>query len=158
MTRFIPGALAACALLAAAPHAHAAQVCAWMTETVGKEDLREVTLWLQSDSEVELYYMIKGEGFKDDGSRMHSPGKGTYVLHPGKAEKPWGFGATLAPPAEIDIIAELHAYPKSVFDDDEPPLIASFTFHRAIPEGETKPPPTLAQHQCVTAEFPASHR
>ena len=158
MTRLIPGALAACALLAIAPHAQAAQVCAWMTETVDKDDVHEVALWLQSDSEVDLYYMIKGEGLKGDGSRMHSPGKGTYVLHPRQAAKPWGFGATLSPPGEIDIIAELHAYPKDVFAEEEPPLIASFTFHRAIPEGETKAPATLAQHQCVTAEFPDSHR
>ncbi|WP_293905221.1 hypothetical protein [Phenylobacterium sp.] len=152
------GGLAALAVLAAAGPVHAAQVCAWMTEKVGDADLHEVTLWLESDSDVDLYYMIKGEGLKSEGSRSHSPGSGTYSLRAKKPEKPWGFGATLSPPGEIDIIAELHATPADIFADDEPPLIASFTFHRALPEGEKIPPATLAERQCVTADFPRPRR
>ena len=157
MTTLLKGGLCALAMLAAAPSAHAAQVCAWMTETVGEDDLHEVTLWLEADSDLDLYYMIKGEGFKTEGSRMHSPGTGTYGLHAGKAASPWGFGATLSPPGEIDIIAEVHAPPKSIFQDEEPPLLAAFTFHRAVPEGETKAPATFAQHQCKTVTPPRAN-
>ena len=35
------------------------------------------------------------------------------------------------------------------------PLLAAFTFRRHVPEGETKPPPILAQRQCVAPA--ASH-
>ncbi len=150
MTRFIPGALAACAVLVAAPAAHAVQLCAWMTETVGEDDLHEVAVFMQADEDFDFYYMIKGEGFTSEGMRAHSPGSGTFVLHAKKPDKPWGFGATLSGPGQIDIIAEVHKYPKDVFADEPPPLITSFTFHRDVPEGETKAPATLATKQCVT--------
>jgi hypothetical protein len=149
MTRFLSGAAAALALLAA-PAAQATQVCAWMTETLGEDDFHEVTLWVEADEEFDFYYMIKGEGLKGEGMRSHSPGSGTFGLHARKPDKPWGFGATLSGPGVIDIVAELHKYPKSVFSDDEPPLITAFTFHRDVPEGETKAPATLAAKQCRT--------
>ena len=63
-------------------------------------------------------------------------------------------GATLSPPGEIDVIAELHAMPKDIFAEEEPPLVMAFTFHRAVPEGETRPPTTFATRQCQTGEFP----
>jgi hypothetical protein len=150
MTRFIAGALAACALLAAAPHAYAAQLCAWMTEKLGEDDYHEVALWLEADEDFDGYYKIQGEGFTSEGMRAHSPGSGTFVLHAKKPDKPWGFGATVSGPGQIDIIAEVHKYPKDVFADEPPPLIASFTFHRDVPEGETKAPATFAAKQCQT--------
>ncbi len=153
MTRLLSVAWCALALVAAAP-AQAAQVCAWMTETLGEDDYREVELWLEADRDVDLYYMVKGEGMKDESSRVHTPSSGTFVLSAKQPKKPWGLGATLSPPGEIDIVAELRAYPKDVFAEEPPPLIMAFTFRRAIPEGETKPPPILATRQCKTADFP----
>jgi hypothetical protein len=128
-----------------------------MTETLGEENYREVELWLQADADVSFFYAMKGEGMREtgeDGSRAHSPGSGTFVLHRGEAKKPWGFGMTLDPPAEIDIVAEVRAWPKDVFAEEEPPLLTAFTFRRTIPEGEAKPPPTLAEKQCRAVTFP----
>jgi hypothetical protein len=139
----------------AAGAAHAAQICAWMTETSNEDNFHEVTLWMQADADVDFYYMIKGEGLKaDDGDRFHSPGSGTYVLHKGEADKPWGFGATLYPPGEIDIVAEVHAWPKDIFKAEDSPLLTSFTFHRRVPDGEETPPKTLAARQCKTVTVP----
>jgi hypothetical protein len=137
--------------LACAPSlAQATQVCAWMTEVTKAADLHDFTLWLQADGEVDLFYKMAGKGVTTESSRMHSPGSGTYVLHKGVAAKPWGFGSTLNPPGDIDFIAELHKKPASIFDDDETPLLASFTFARHVPDGEKKAPVTLATKQCKT--------
>ena len=139
--------------------AQAAEICAWMTETLGEENYREVELWMQADAEVSFLYSMKGEGMREtgeeDGNRAHSPGSGTFVLHRGEPKKPWGFGMTLYPPAEIDIVAEMREWPKDIFADEEPPLLTAFTFRRAIPEGEEKPPPTLAAKQCRVVTIPA---
>jgi hypothetical protein len=135
--------------MAAAAPAHAARVCAWMNETIGDDDYHELTLWLEADGDVDFYYKIKGEGLRSEGMKAHSPNSGTFVLHARKPDKPWGFGATLSPPGEIDVVIELRATPKDIFSDAEPPLLASFTFRRQVPEGETTPPKDLANKQCA---------
>jgi hypothetical protein len=143
--------LAGLALGAVAMPVGATQVCAWMVEKTGADDLHEVELWMQADGEVRFTYQMAGEGMVTPTSRMYSPGSGTYVLHPGVAAKPWGFGATLSPPGKIDMIAEMHAPTKSIFDPPGP-LLASFTFRRNLPAGEKKAPPVLAVHQCQTVK------
>jgi len=154
MVRALPCGLASLALLAAAGPAHAVRVCAWIDETVGDEDFRELTLWLEADGEVEFYYRIKGEGLTSEGMKAHSPNSGAFFLHAKEPDKPWRFGATLSPPGDIDVIAELRAKPADIFSDAETPLLASFTFTRHVPEGETTPPKTLAAKQCATLAAP----
>lgn len=143
--------------LAVSPAARAAELCAWMTETLEEEDFREVRLWLQADADVQFYYSMKGEGMKEtgeSGNRAHSPGAATFTLERGEPKKSWGFGVTLRSPAEIDIVAEIRAWPKDVFADEEPPLLTAFTFRRTIPDGEATPPPVLAEKQCRQVDFP----
>lgn len=142
-----------CAGLLAGP-AQAVQVCAWIDETVGEDDYRELKLWLEADSEADIYYMIKGEGLASEGMKAHAPNRGTYFLRPGKPDSPWRFGATLSPPGTIDVIAEIRAKPADVFSDEEPPLLAAFTFRREVPEGEATPPKTFAAKQCATLGKP----
>ena len=148
--RLLGSSVALAALISIPSLAHATQVCAWMTEVTKADDLHDFTLWLQADGDVDLFYKMAGKGVTTETSRMHSPGSGTYVLKKGVAAKPWGFGSTLNPPGDIDFIAELHKKPASIFDDDETPLLASFTFDRHVPDGEKKPPATLAAKQCKT--------
>ncbi len=145
----IAAALFAGALLAS-PAAQAAQVCAWMTEKLDGEEMHDFQLYLQADQELEIYYKIGGEGLIGDGSRMHSPGSGTFVLHKGVAEKPWGFGATLSPPGQVDFVVGVHKKPVDIFSETLPPLLASFDFKRKVPEGEKKAPATFATKQCKT--------
>lgn len=141
-------AIAAVALLAGP--ASATEVCAWMDETIGEDDYHELRLWLEADGEVDAYYKIKGEGLSSEGMKAHSPNSGTYFLRPKTPDSPWKFGATLTPPGDIDVVAEIRAKPADIFSDAETPLLASFTFKRHVPEGETTPPKTLAARQCAT--------
>jgi hypothetical protein len=136
-------------LLAAAGPVSATQVCAWMDEAAKPDDLRELKLWLQSDGEVDFLYEMAGDGLVSEGNRSHSPSSGTFVLHPGQPDSPWGFGATLSPPGRIDVIVRLHAPTPSIFDPPGP-VMAEYTFRRAVAEGETAVPPVLAAKQCKT--------
>jgi len=130
--------------------AAATEVCAWLKETVKRDHFYMLELWLQADGETDFLYQITGAGIVTEGSKSHSPGSGTYVLHPRKAEKPWEFGTTLNPPATIDIGIELHQTPADIFDDTPTPILAQFMFHREVPATEKKPPATLARKQCAT--------
>jgi hypothetical protein len=131
------------------------QVCGWMVESAKPENLRQFEVWLQSDAELSFLYRMTGTGVVAGSARSYSPGSGTYVLHAGKAEKAWGFGTTVYPPAKIDITIELHEMPADIFSDAPTPLLAKFDFRRSIPESETKPPATLAKKQCVDVKPPA---
>ncbi|MBJ7409886.1 MAG: hypothetical protein JHD15_05890 [Phenylobacterium sp.] len=146
--------LAGLVLLGAAAPARAVEVCAWMDETVGEDDYHELALWLEADGDADFFYRIKGEGVSSEGMRAHSPNSGTYVLHAGEPGRPWKFGATLTPPGAIDVVIELRAMPKDIFSDEETPLLATFTFKRNVPEGETAPPKDLSARQCATLKAP----
>lgn len=146
--------IAAAALLAAP--AQAVTVCAWIDETLGEDDYRELTLWLEADGQADVYYMIKGEGLSAEGMKAHAPNSGTLILRPKTPNSPWTFGATLTPPGKMDVIAEVRAWPKDIFSDEPPPLLAAFTFRRDVPEGETAPPKTFAAKQCAAVTVPAS--
>lgn len=154
MTAWLRAALTGLALAAAAGPANAVQVCAWIDETIGEDDYRELTLWLEADGEADFLYKIGGDGLRDESSHAHSPNSGTFVLHAREARSPWGFGVTLTPPASIDVVVDLRATPKDIFSDAETPLLAGFTFKRQIPEAETRPPTTLAARQCAALKAP----
>jgi hypothetical protein len=124
------------------------QLCAWIIET-RHEDVEHFDLWFQADRELEFLYVIGGEGIVDGSGKSHSPSSGSYVLKPGKAEKPWGFGTTINAPAKVDITVEARQKPADIFSKDETPLLAKFLFRRTIPESEKSPPPTLAKKQCT---------
>jgi hypothetical protein len=146
-------AILAVGLLGAAP-AHAAEVCGWLVETSEPDDVRQLALWLQSDSDIDFLLKIGGKGLVTESMTSHSPSTATFVLHAGEADKPWGFGATFEPPGTIDVIAELHVMPTDIFSDAPTPLLTAFTFHREVPEGETKASAVLARKQCKTVQVP----
>lgn len=154
MIRWVQGGLAGLAVLAATTQAHAVQVCAWIDETIGEDDYHELELWLEADGKADFLYRIKGEGLRTESMQAHAPNSGTFVLRPRTPSKPWGFGAMLEPPGEIDVVVELRAWPKDIFSDEETPLLASFTFRRPVPEGETQPPKDFAVRQCATLKTP----
>jgi len=155
MIRWLQGGLAGLAvLLAAAAPAHAVEVCAWVNETIGEDDYHELELWLEADGKTDFLYKIKGEGLSTENMQAHAPNSGTLVLHARQPSQPWGFGATLSPPGEIDVVVELRAWPKDIFSEEETPLLASFTFRRRVPEGETQPPKDFATRRCATLKAP----
>lgn len=134
--------------------AGAVTVCAWMDETLGEDEYRELKLWLEADRDFEGYYMIKGEGLSTESMKAHSPSSGTFFLRPKTPNSYWGFGATLTPPGKIDVVVEVRARPVDVFSEEPPPLLASFTFRRDVPEGESAPPKTFAARQCAAVAAP----
>jgi hypothetical protein len=143
-------ALAAVAAIAAASPVRATELCGWLAETANADRLHEFSLWLEADGQVDFFYKMTGAGIVTEGMKSYSPGSGTFSLEAKRAEKAWGFGSTLSPPGDIDIVAEIHAAPKSVFSDDETPLLAKFTFRRHVPEDEKTPPADFAKRQCAT--------
>ncbi|WP_380876746.1 hypothetical protein ACFB49_09950 [Sphingomonas sp. DBB INV C78] len=149
-------------ILFAAMPAHATRFCAWMVETLeGAEDeqTRGVKLWFEADEDVSFLYAIGGKGLSDGSGYFNSPSSGTFGLTAGEPKSGWGIAGSLYPPAAIDVVADVHAYPEDIFDEKKPPLLATFTFARAIPEGETAPPATLAEKQCRDLVFPpVKHR
>ena len=143
--------------LSSAALSQTVQVCGWMVESVKPENVYQFDVWLQTDGELSFLYKMSGAGVVAGSNKTHSPGSGTYVLQAGKAEKPWGFGTTLYPPAKIDITIELHEMPADIFSEAPTPLLAKFDFRRAVPESETKPPATLARKQCLAVKTPAKN-
>jgi hypothetical protein len=130
---------------------HAATVCAWMIESNQPDQVREVDIWLQSDQDINFLYQVGGKGIITDSGHMNSPGSGTFSLKAGKADRAWGFGATLDSAGKIDITMDLHKMPASVTSGEVTPVIAHYVFQRDIPATEKKPPATLAKKQCLTA-------
>jgi hypothetical protein len=141
--------------LSFAARSQTVQVCGWMVESVKSDNVYQFEVWLQADGELSFFYKMSGAGVVEGSNKSHSPGSGTYVLHAGKAGKPWGFGTTVYPPAKIDITIELHETPADIFSDAPTPLLAKFDFRRDVPASETKPPATLARKQCVAVKSPA---
>src|ERR1035441_4028497 len=120
--------------LSSAALSQTVQVCSWMVESVKPENVYQFDVCLQTDGELSFLYKMSGAGVVAGSNKTHSPGSGTYVLHAGKAEKPWGFGTTLYPPAKIDITIELHEMPADIFSEAPTPLLAKFDFRRDVPE------------------------
>ena len=143
-------AIAAAMAITAAGPARAAELCGWLTETADADGVHQFDLWLEADADVSFFYKMTGKGVVTEGMRAYSPGSGTFSLRPKHAEKAWGFGSSLSPPGDIDIVAEIHTPPKSVFSDDETPLLARFAFQRHVPEDEKAPPTDFAKRQCAT--------
>jgi hypothetical protein len=142
--------------LVLAPSAHAAQLCAWMIESNETDEdtvTRNLDLYLQSDTDMDIYLKIVGQGIVNGMGHMNSPVSATETLEAGKPNKVWGFGATLDAPAKIDETAEIHKPPADIFSDAPTPLYAKFVFQRNVPESEEKKPSAVfAKHQCVTVK------
>lgn len=130
----------------------AANVCAWMKESVAEDDLHKVQIWIQADADLQFLYKVDGPGLVDDSGHANSPTTATYSLDAGQAKTMWDFGATMVPPGKIDIRLELHEWPKDIFSKEATPLLAAFSFQRSVPAGEKTPPATLAKKQCAAVK------
>jgi hypothetical protein len=119
-----------------------------MIEKVDSESTYTFDIWAETDAPLDFLYKIGGTGVVSEGLKAHSPGSGTFTLRPGKAQRVWGFGSTISPPAKIEFVLEIHQTPADIFSEAPTPLLAEFTFKRSIPESEKKPPPVLAKKQC----------
>ena len=141
--------LAVVVVLLVPMHAQAAQICGWLVESNESDDERLVSLWLQSDKDIDFLYKIGGRGIVTDSGESNSPSTASDTLRAGQADSPWHFGSALNPPGHIDVTVEIHKKPADVFSDAPTPLLAKFAFERAVPASEKAPPKTLAKKQCV---------
>jgi len=142
--------MACCVLLASlsAP-ARAAEICAWLVESDRPEQEHLLTLWLQSDAEIDFLYKVMGPGIVSEAGESNAPAAANYRLRAGVADSPWHYGASLAGAGKIDITVEVHTTPIDVFSERLSPLLARFVFKRAVPASETTAPATLANKQCT---------
>lgn len=129
--------------------AHAAQVCAWLVESSQPLNVRLLTLWLQSDTDMDFLYKVYGQGIVTESGESNSPASATYTLHAGRADTPWHYGATLDGAGKIDLTVEIRKTPIDVFSEKMSPLLARFVFKRTVPASENVPPATLASQQCA---------
>jgi hypothetical protein len=97
---------------------------------------------------------MTGKGVITESGTNYSPSSGSFSLRPKRPQSYWSFGTTLGE-GDVDIVGEIHVAPKSVFSDEETPILTSFIFRRHVPGNEKKPPTDFAKRQC--AVVPASH-
>jgi hypothetical protein len=147
MLRQIMAALAV--FVASLAPAHGAEFCAWLVESEQYGGVRNLDLWLQADTTINIAADIYGRGIVSFNGESNAPGSFAFALNAGVAAKTWNHAAPLDPPGRIEITAEIRKVPDASSFDTMRPLIAQFAFSRDVPAGEKEPPATLAKKQCV---------
>jgi len=125
--------------------ARAAQVCAWIVESIEDGDTHKFELNLSADAATQVSARFQGPGFTSA-----SMGGELIQLDPGEAKSVDGEGFDVDPGDDISFDVKLFNHPISFEEMDNPsgtPL-AAFTFHRKVGAGEKAPPADLAVKQC----------
>jgi hypothetical protein len=140
--------IALCALAADAAlieRAWAGQVCAWIVETPEEEGTHMFALNLSADAPASVSARFQGPSFTSAAA-----GGQLIQLQPGAPQEVDGEGFDVDPGDDLSFDLRLFDRPLSLDDLDNPPAkpLASFTFHRKVPEGERRPPADLAVKQC----------
>jgi hypothetical protein len=139
-------ALSALALDAAwLGHAHAAQVCAWIAESVEEGDTHKFELWLSVDAPASVSARVQGSNFTSG-----AMGGELIELTPAEPKNVDGEGFADDPGDDISFDVKLFNHPLTLDELDAPtgPPLAAFTFHRKVGASERTPPPDLAAKQC----------
>jgi len=137
-----------CALIANAAlleRAQAAQVCAWIVESVGDDGTHKFELNLSADAPVSVSARFQGAGF------ISGAGGGELIhLEPGAPQDVDGEGFDVDAGDDLSFDVRLFDRALSLDDLDNPPAkpLAAFVFHRKAGEHERTPPPDLAAKQC----------
>ena len=137
-----------CALIANAAlvgRAQAAQVCAWIVESVEDEGTHKFELNLSADAPATVSARFQGPGFTSA-----AMGGELIQLEPGAPQNVDGEGFDVDPGDDISFDVRLFDRALTLDDLDNPPAkpLAAFTFHRKAGEHEAAPPPDLAAKQC----------
>lgn len=129
--------------------AWAAQVCAWIDESVEDDGTHKFELSLSADAPTSVAVGFRGPGFTSG-----SMGGEMIQLDPGAAKDVDGEGFDVSAGDDLRFDVQLFDHPLSLDELDSPvgkPL-ASFTFRRTVAENETAPPADLAAKQCKSLE------
>jgi hypothetical protein len=125
--------------------ASAAQVCAWIVETVEDDGAHKFALNLSADAPISASVR-----FQAPGVISASMGGELIQLDPGMPMDVDAEGFDVDAGDDLSFDVKLFDHPLSVDEFDAPhgkPL-AAFVFHRKVAEGEHAPPADLAVKQC----------
>ena len=125
--------------------ARAAQVCAWIVETVEEEGTHKFELNLSADSPASVSARFQGPNFTSAAA-----GGELIKLEAGAPQVVDGEGFDVSPGDDISFDLRLFSHVLRLDDLDNPsgtPL-ATFAFHRKVGAAEHAPPADLATKQC----------
>ena len=125
--------------------AWAAQVCAWIVESVEAEGTHKFELNLSVDAPASVAVRFEGPNFTSA-----AMGGEMIQLDAGEPKTVDGEGFDVSPGDDLSFDVRLYAHPLTLDELDNPtgkPL-AAFTFHRKVVEAERALPADLAAKQC----------
>ncbi len=125
--------------------ASAAQVCAWLVESVQDDGAHEFALNLSVDAPTSTAVRFQGPGFTSG-----AMGGELIQLDPGVAKEVDNEGFDVDAGDDLSFDVKLFDHPLTLDELDDPrgkPL-AAFVFRRKVGEGEKAPPADLAVKQC----------
>jgi hypothetical protein len=132
--------------------AWAAQVCAWIDESVEEDGTHKFELNLSVDAPTSVAVGFRGPGFTSG-----SMGGEMIQLDPGAAKDVDGEGFDVSAGDGLRFDVQLFDHPLSLDELDSPvgkPL-AAFTFRRKVGGDETAPPADLSTKQCKNLDASA---
>jgi hypothetical protein len=126
--------------------ARAAQVCAWIVESVADDGAHRFDLNLGADKVTWVAARFQGPGVTSG-----SMGGGLIQLSPGAPQDVDNVGFDVSAGDDLDFNVQLFNHALESLDEVTNPTqtpLANFTFHRKVGQGEAAPPVSLANKQC----------
>lgn len=143
-----PALIVLCALMldaALLERAWAAQVCAWIVESVEDDGTHKFALNLSADAPASVSARFQGPNFTSG-----AMGGEMIQLEAGAPQDVDGEGFDVSPGDDLRFDVRLFDRRLSLDDLDAPPVkpLAAFVFERKVGEGERAPPADFAAKQC----------
>ena len=126
--------------------ASAAQVCAWIVESVDDDGDHKFELNLGTDAPTSVAVRFQGPGVISA-----SMGGDMIQLAPGEANNVEGDGLPVLAGEDLRFNVQLFERPIATLEEAKNPTrkpLATFDFHRKVGEDERAPPADLAAKQC----------
>ena len=125
--------------------AWAAQVCAWINESVEDDGAHKFELNLSVDAATSAAVRFQGPGFTSG-----SMGGDVIQLKAGEPKDVDGEGFDVSAGDDLRFDVQLFDHPLSLDELDDPARkpVARFAFYRKVGENEHAPPTDLAAKQC----------
>jgi hypothetical protein len=125
--------------------ARAAEVCAWIVESVEEDGAHMFKLNLSVDAPASASVRFQGAGFNSG-----SMGGVMIDFKPGEPQEVDGEGFDVDAGDAIHFDVQLYNHPLTLDELDDPkgPPLATFAFDRKVGENERAPPADLAAKQC----------
>jgi len=129
-----------------AERARAAEVCAWVVESVDSDGAHTFELNLSADAPTSVAARFEGPNFTSG-----SMGGDMIDLSPGEPKDVDGEGFDVLAGEDLRFDVQLFDHPLASLEEMEHPTraaLAEFVFERKVGEDERTPPPILSSKQC----------